>query len=86
MNEARRHLAIAGLAVLGLIGGVWTVLAPFWIPYPTPGAGGWTHATTATIATGGIVLAVSLTLLMTQLALSVHAAVQAKAAGEETEQ
>jgi hypothetical protein len=82
MNEARRHLAIAGIAVLGLIGGVWTVLAPFWVGYSMPAAGGWTHVTTATVVTGGIVLLVSVAVLLVQLALAVSAATRARTAAE----
>jgi hypothetical protein len=47
------------LCLAGLLAGIWTVVAPWAVGYPTSPGGGWTSMTWASVWVGGVVVMAS---------------------------
>ena len=59
MNGLLTSALIAGLFLIGLLGGVWTVIAPWVVGFPQVGNGSWNSMTWASVGTGVLVLTAS---------------------------
>lgn len=72
MSDVRGSLQLAVLFVIGLGAGIWTVIAPWVIPYPLHD-GAWTSSTWAATWVGAVVATASAIGLVAALALAASA-------------
>lgn len=75
MSDLRASVGMALLFVVGLGAGIWTVLAPWVIPYPASN-GAWTASTWAATWVGAVVAAASSVGLVATVALAASAALK----------
>ena len=59
MNRLLTLALIVCLFLIGLLGGVWTVIAPWVVGFPQVGNGSWSRLTWASLGTGALVLTAS---------------------------
>jgi hypothetical protein len=86
LGEVRGYLAMTGVFVLGLIGGVWAVIAPFATGWPLAANGSWSHAMWAIVIPGIVLIVVSGAAIVLTTGLAARAAVRVRAlAAEEPE-
>lgn len=83
MSEPRRYLAMLALFVLGLMAGIWTVIAPFVLNWPTGAAGSWTDPVRDTVITGVVITGASAVAIVLTAGFAARSAVQAVAAAAE---
>lgn len=84
-GEVRGYLALAGVSVLGLIGGLWAVIAPFATGWPFQN-GSWTHPMWAIVIPGVVLTAVSAVAAVLTTGLAARWAARARElAAEELE-
>ncbi len=82
LGELRSHLLMTGVFVLGLIGGVWAVIAPFAAGWPLAN-GSWSHATWATVIPGAALILASAIAIVLTTGFAGSAAVRARALRDE---
>lgn len=80
MSDVRADMRMALLFVIGLAAGLWTVAAPWVIPYPTA-SGGWTSSTWAAVWVGAVVAAASALGLVVALALAARDGLRSQPSG-----
>lgn len=86
LRELRGYLAVTGVFVLGLIGGVWAVIAPFATGWPLAPNGSWSHAMWAIVIPGAALIVASGAAIVLTTGLAARAAVRVRAlAAEEPE-
>lgn len=78
-GEPRRYLAMLALFVLGLMGGIWTVIAPFVLNWPSAGDGSWTDPVRDTVITGAVLTGASAVAIVLSAGFAARAAVLAAA-------
>ncbi|MGH7912037.1 MAG: hypothetical protein ACREQM_18955 [Candidatus Dormibacteraceae bacterium] len=83
VHEAKGYLALSAVFVLGLLGGIWAVLAPFVTKWPLPASGAWTHPIWASVIVGVVLMIVSGAAIVVTTGLAVRAAAGAKALAAE---
>lgn len=83
LGELRGYLAMTGVFVLGLIGGIWAVIAPFVAGWPLGSNGSWTHAMWAIVIPGVVLLVASGVAIVLTTGFAARAAVRARALREE---
>jgi len=77
--EPRRYLAMLALFVLGLMGGIWTVIAPFVLNWPTGADGSWTDPIRDTVITGAVLAGASAVAIVITAGFAARAVAQAVA-------
>jgi hypothetical protein len=75
-GSARSAAQLAVLFALGVVAGVWTVLAPWVVGFPSGRSGSWSSSTWSAVWVGGIVVSVSAVGLVTALGLALSAALR----------
>ncbi len=80
MNDLRASMLLAFVFVVGLGAGIWTVLAPWIIPYPSAN-GAWTSSTWAATWVGAVVAAASALGLVAALGLAASAGLKRTSEG-----
>lgn len=83
LGELRSYLAMTGVFVLGLIGGVWAVIAPFAAGWPLAHGGGWSQAMWATVLPGAALILASGIAIVLTTGFAGRAAVRARALRDE---
>lgn len=78
-GEPRRYLAMLALFVLGLMGGIWTVIAPFVLNWPSASDGSWTDPIRDTVITGAVLAGASAVAIVLAAGFAARAAVLAVA-------
>lgn len=82
LAEFRGFAIMTGVFVLGLIGGVWAVIAPFVAGWPLAN-GTWSHAMWATVIPGaGLILASGIAIVLTA-GFAARAAVRVRSLRDE---
>ena len=76
-GEPGRYLAMLALFVLGLMGGIWTVIAPFVLNWPSGANGSWTDPIRDTVITGAVLAGVSAVAIVLTAGFAARAATQA---------
>jgi len=56
VNGLLTSALIAGLFLIGLLVGVWTVIAPWVVGFPGVGSGSWSSLTWASVGAGALVV------------------------------
>ena len=69
-TELSRGLPLAGVFVLGLGAGVWSIISPWVVAYPF--AGGWSSSVWSSVWVGAVVAAASAISLVAVLARSLY--------------
>jgi hypothetical protein len=86
LGDVRGYLMMTGVFVLGLIGGVWAVIAPFATGWPLAARGSWSHAMWAIVIPGIVLIVASGAAIVLTTGLTARAAVRVRAlAAEEPE-
>lgn len=80
-GESRRYLAMLAPFVLGLMAGVWTVIAPFVLNWPTRAGGSWTDPIRDTVIAGAVVAGASTVGIVLVAGFAARAAAQAAKVG-----
>lgn len=78
-GESRRYLAMLALFVLGLMGGIWTVIAPFVLNWPSGADGSWTNPIRDTVITGAVLAGASAVAVVLTAGFAARAAARAVA-------
>ena len=86
LRDLRGYLTMTGVFVLGLIGGVWAVIAPFATGWPLASHNTWSHAMWATVIPGVALIVASGAAIVLTTGFAARAAVRIRAlAAEEPE-
>lgn len=86
LREVRGYLLMTGVFVLGLIGGVWAVIAPFAAGWPLARNGSWSHAMWAIVIPGIVLIVASGAAVVLTTGLAARAAVRVRALAAEEPQ
>ena len=86
LREVRGYLLMTGVFVLGLIGGVWAIIAPFAASWPLASHNTWSHAMWAIVIPGAALIVGSGAAIVLTTGFAARAAVRVRAlAAEEPE-
>lgn len=82
-GEPRRYLAMLALFILGLMAGIWTVIAPFVLNWPSAADGSWTDPIRDTVITGAVLAGSSAVAIVLTAGFAARAAARAGVAVAE---